>query len=133
MTEHKKDENCVFCKIIANEIPSFKVYEDENFFGFLTIKPHNEGHTLLVPKSHIEDIVVADNETAEGLFKAGKKLAEKMQDIFNPRKMSFVIAGLEVNHLHLHLIPMNDEYDLSPDKAEDMSMEKLADVQKLFQ
>lgn len=132
MSEIKKDENCIFCKIIAGEIPSYKVYEDENFFGFLTIKPHTQGHTLLIPKSHFEEILVTDDETSQELFKVGKNLAKKMKQIFNPDKIAFVLAGQGVPHLHLHLIPMNKEMDLSPESASDVSKEELLETQKLF-
>ena len=77
-----KKEDCIFCKIIAQEIPSFKVYEDENFYGFLTIKPHTKGHTLLIPKSHSEEILVTEDETVKEIFLTGKNLATKIKKIF---------------------------------------------------
>ena len=127
-----KDPNCIFCKIVASEIPSYKVYEDENFFGFLTIKPHTKGHTLLIPKTHTEDILSSDDETSQELFKVGKTLAKKMKSIFNPDKVAFVLAGQGVPHLHLHLVPMNHEYDLNPERAYNATKEELTETQKLF-
>ena len=127
-----KNENCVFCKIVAGEIPSFKVYEDDNFFGFLTIKPHTKGHTLLIPKIHVEEILVSSDETSTELFRSGKDLAKKIKSIFNPDKVAFVLAGQGVPHLHLHLIPMNHETDLDPHIAKDAEFAELAETQKLF-
>jgi histidine triad (HIT) family protein len=128
----KKDENCVFCKIVTQEIPSFKVYEDENFYGFLTIKPHTKGHTLLIPKNHFEEILVTDDEVVEKIFLTGKNLAQKIKNIFNPDKVAFMVAGQGVPHLHLHLIPMNHESDLDPHIAKDAEFGELAEIQKLF-
>lgn len=127
-----KDEKCIFCKIVNGEIPSFKVYEDDNFFGFLTIKPHVKGHTLLIPKSHFEEILVTPDEVSTTLFQTGKDLAKKMKTIFSPDKMAFVLAGQGVPHLHLHLIPMNHESDLDPHIAKDADMSELSEIQKLF-
>lgn len=127
-----KDENCIFCKIVAGEIPSYKVYEDENFLGFLTIKPHTKGHMLLIPKNHTEDILSADDFISEEIFKVGKILAKKIKSILNPEKVSFVLAGLGVNHLHLHLIPMNKESDLNIEMAYDLSKEEALEVLDLY-
>lgn len=127
-----KNENCIFCKIVAGEIPSFKVYEDDNFFGFLTIKPHTKGHALLIPKIHVEEILVSSDETSTELFRSGKDLAKKIKNIFNPDKVAFVLAGQGVPHLHLHLIPMNHETDLDPHIAKDADFAELVDTQKLF-
>ncbi len=127
-----KNENCIFCKIVAGEIPIYKVYEDENFLGFLTIKPHTKGHTLLIPKIHVEDILVSTDKTSSEIIKIGKELAKKMKSIFNSDKVAFVLAGQGVPHLHLHLIPMNKESDLNPEIAKDADFKELEEVQNLF-
>jgi len=126
------DPNCIFCKIVAGEIPSYKVYEDENLFGFLTIKPHTKGHMLLIPKTHTEDILSSDDETSTKLFSTGKVLAKKIKSILNPDKVAFVLAGQGVPHLHLHLIPMNKEIDLSPEMAHDLPKEEALEVLNLY-
>lgn len=131
-TDETKNENCIFCKIVAGDIPAYKVYEDENFFGFLTIKPQTKGHTLLIPKNHFEEILVTPDEISQELFKTGKELAKKMKKVFNPDKMAFLLAGQGVPHLHLHLIPMNQESDLNPEKAEFVEKEILEEVHKLL-
>ncbi len=127
-----KVKNCIFCKIVAGEIPSYKVYEDEMFFGFLTIKPHTKGHMLLIPKDHTEDILTANEVTSENIFKLGRKLASQMKRIFKPDKVAFVLAGQGVPHLHLHLIPMNKESDLNPEIAYSISKEEAGEVLTLY-
>lgn len=124
--------NCIFCKIVAGEIPSYKVYEDENLFGFLTIKPHTKGHILLIPKNHTEDILTSDDFTSAEIFKVGKTLAKKIKTILNPDKVAFVLAGQGVPHLHLHLIPMNQEIDLSPEMAHDLPKEEALEILSLY-
>ena len=127
-----KNESCIFCKIVAQEIPSFKVYEDENFLGFLTIKPHTKGHTLLVPKVHFTEILETEDKVVEEIFVTGKKFGEKLKEIFKPDKVAFVVAGQGVPHLHLHLIPMNQESDLDPHIAKEADFAELKEIQKLF-
>jgi histidine triad (HIT) family protein len=129
---HIKDENCIFCKIVAGEIPSYKIFEDNNFFGFLTIMPHVKGHMLLIPKNHVEDILSSDDTTSDEIFRTGKNLAKKIKNIFTPNKVGFVLAGQGVPHLHLHLIPVNQESDLNPEKAYKASHEELLEIQNLY-
>jgi histidine triad (HIT) family protein len=127
-----KDENCIFCKIVAGEIPSYKIFENDNFFGFLTIMPHTKGHMLLIPKNHTEDILSSSDETSNEMFQIGKTLAKKMKNIFTPDKVAFVLAGQGVPHLHLHLIPMNKETDLDPHQTYKASTEELKEMQDLY-
>jgi histidine triad (HIT) family protein len=127
-----KNENCIFCKIVANEIPSYKVYEDENLLAFLTIRPHKKGHTIMVPKNHSEDIVEMSEADFDKLFNAGKKLAEKMKSIFGTPRVSLFTMGFGVNHTHLHILPIEKETDLNTDMAYDAMQEELQEVQKLL-
>ncbi len=126
------DPNCIFCKIVIGQIPSYKVYEDKNFFGFLTIKPHTKGHILLIPKTHTEDILSADDFISTEIFKVGKTLAKKIKTIFKPDKVAFVLAGQGVPHLHLHLIPMNQENDLDPHVAKEATKAELEESLNLY-
>jgi histidine triad (HIT) family protein len=103
-------ENCIFCKIANKEIPCNKIYEDENFLAFLDIQPVSHGHVLIVPKKHIVWMQEADNETISEIFILTKKL---MIAVKNGLKCDYVIesvAGNEVPHFHIHLIPryLND-------------------------
>lgn len=131
--EEIKNVNCVFCKIVAGEIPSYKVHEDEHFIGILTIKPQTNGHTLLIPKNHFEDILSLPEDLNDKLFQVAKIFSLKLKNLFNPKRVAYVIAGLEVNHLHLHLYPLNDLEELNPHHAKDADFEELKRIQSLFQ
>ena len=92
----------IFTRIINGEIPSYKVAEDENFLAFLDINPLEKGHTLVVPK----------NETLQGMIVFAKKVAKKIQAKIACKRVAVVVFGLEVPHAHIHLIPMENEYDV---------------------
>lgn len=128
----KKDPHCIFCKITEGQIPSYKVYEDENFYGFLTIKPHKKGHTLLIPKDHSEEVVQMEEELNKKYFVVAKKFADKLQKIFKSKRVAYMIAGLEVPHTHLHLFPLDHIDELNPHTAYDATKEELAEIQKLL-
>lgn len=99
-------ENCIFCKIVKGEIPSEKVYEDENFFAFLDIHPLNPGHTLLIPKKHFQ--WVDDYEPFCDYWETARKLSRTIKSTLNPMLVSYVVYGLGVPHAHIHLIPKFD-------------------------
>lgn len=110
------DHNCIFCKIIAGEIPSAKVYEDEHVFAFLDISQVTKGHTLVIPKAHVKDIYETSDEIASQLFARVPKIAQAIEKSFNPKGINILsntgeAAGQSVFHLHLHLIPRYDETD----------------------
>jgi len=96
-------ENCIFCKIAKNEIPSFKVFENEKFFAFLDINPRNPGHTLVIPKEHFRWVwdVPYLGEYFEVVGKIAQALKKSMETDF---VVSFVI-GEEIPHAHIHLVP----------------------------
>ncbi len=109
---------CVFCKIINNEIPSQKIYEDGFVVAFLDINPVNPGHTLIVPKKHVEDLLKASNEELSHLIIATKKVAKAIlkaldYKAFNLELNNGAIAGQVVNHLHLHIIPRKEDDGLT--------------------
>jgi len=128
----KRDENCIFCKIISNEVPSYKVYEDPEFFGFLTIKPLTKGHMLLVPKNHSEDILVMDSDEYLHMMMIAKTMAEKIKGLFNPARVSMMVVGLEVAHTHLHIFPTDKIENINPQSAYDATKEELSEVQNLY-
>jgi len=103
---------CLFCKIIAGEIPSRKVYEDENFLAFLDIGPVSEGHTLVLPKIHCETLSDLPPELAGPLMEVVQKVAMKIQDELAFEGYNILInngkaAYQEVPHLHVHIIGAN--------------------------
>lgn len=104
-------EECAFCKIIRKEAPASIVYEDETVVAFLSSRPVNVGHTLVVPKKHYENIYEVSGEEAAYLFKIVKKIAQAVKDTTNAEGIRIVqnngeAAGQVVFHLHVHIIPM---------------------------
>lgn len=107
--------NCIFCKIVKGEVPSYKVWEDDQFLAFLSIGPHRMGHTLIIPKTHTDYYFDLSEKTLENMAIVQKELAKAIKTAFNPKsgKVGVVVAGLEVPHAHLHLIPMDEMNDLN--------------------
>ena len=105
---------CIFCKIIKGEIPSYKIYEDEYTYAFLDIAKDVDGHTLVIPKKHVENILDCDNETLHHVMNTVKKIANHYVDncgyngvnILNANDKS---AQQSVFHLHFHIIPRKNE------------------------
>ena len=102
----------IFSKIIAGEIPCYKVAENDNYFAFLDINPLAEGHTLVVPKCETDYIFDLDDQTLAGMVVFAKEIAAKLKDFSGCKKVAMVVLGLEVPHAHIHLIPMNTEGDV---------------------
>lgn len=101
----------IFSKIIAGEIPSYKIAEDENYFSFLDINPLTKGHTLVIPKKEVDYIFDLDAGTYSGLMDFSKRVAEAIKKSVECNRISMQVIGLEVPHAHVHLIPirtMND-------------------------
>ncbi len=102
----------IFSKIIAGEIPSYKCAENDKFYAFLDINPVAQGHTLVVPKHEVDYIFdLSDDELAEMIVFA-RKVALAIQTAYPCRKVGMAVLGLEVNHAHIHLIPLQSEGDM---------------------
>ena len=102
--------DCIFCKIIAGEIPSFKIYEDDKVFAFADINPINNGHTLIIPKSHAENLWAISADDLTAIHQASLNIARAMKKALNPEGIAVLqLNGRAVNqvvmHYHLHLIP----------------------------
>jgi len=95
--------SCIFCKIVNNEMPAYKVYEDENYLAFLDATPRNLGHTLVVPKKHIR--WVWDSDDIEGYYKVVQKVANAQKRALNTDWIVSLILGEEVPHAHVWLVP----------------------------
>ena len=102
----------IFSKIVAGEIPSYKIAEDERYYAFLDINPLAEGHTLVIPKVEEDYLFDLDDETLSGLVLFAKKVAHKIKEQTACKKVAMIVLGLEVAHAHIHLIPMNSEKDV---------------------
>lgn len=104
------NENCIFCKIINEEIPAAKVYEDEHVLAFLDISQVSKGHTLVIPKLHQENIFELKPETAKQMWGVMPKIANGIKEAFQPLGLNILnnngkAAGQTVFHYHIHLIP----------------------------
>ncbi len=102
----------IFSKIVKGEIPAYKVAEDENYFAFLDINPLAEGHTLVIPKKEKDYIFDLADEDYQGLWLFAKKVAKALKKVVPCKKIGIAVIGLEVAHAHIHLVPINDIYDI---------------------
>lgn len=100
-------DDCLFCKIIRGELPSYKIYEDDLFFGFLDIFPRVLGHTLLIPKKHYR--WVYDVPEFEQYWKTVLKVTTAIKKGLQPYFITYVTHGLEVPHAHIHILPRTEK------------------------
>jgi histidine triad (HIT) family protein len=103
----------IFSKIVAGDIPSYKVAEDENFFAFLDINPMAKGHTLVVPKKETDYIFDLDDSLLKDMAVFSKKVAKAIAQAIPCKRVGMMVIGMEVPHAHIHLIPINKESDMS--------------------
>ena len=112
----------VCTKIVNGEIPSYKVAEDENYYAFLDIAPMAEGHTLVIPKRESDYIFALDNEEYSGLWSFAKRVAAALEKAVPCKRIGVAVLGMEVPHVHIHLVPLQSEADLDF-KKEKLSLE----------
>lgn len=122
----------IFTKIIAWEIPSYKVYEDEKIYAFLTIEPHTLGHTLVIPKMEIGDILDIPDELYEHLMKVSKNIiAPAIKKATNCERIGFLIEGYGItDHAHLHLIPLHQSGQINNTNAHTEDPENMSMIAK---
>ncbi|PIR01906.1 MAG: HIT family protein [Candidatus Nealsonbacteria bacterium CG_4_9_14_3_um_filter_35_11] len=131
-------ENCIFCQIIKKELPASIIFEDEQVLAFLEINPLAEGHTLVVPKEHFENIFDIEEDLLKKIIFVSKKISEKMKEALgtegvNLVQRSGIVAEQGVFHFHLHIIPRkkNDNINLENwwrQKTKEISPEKLEEI-----
>ncbi|MDH3669608.1 MAG: HIT family protein [Gammaproteobacteria bacterium] len=116
----RTDSNCIFCKIVAGDIPCFKLYEDELTMAFMDINPGNEGHALVIPKEHWEDVYAIPSDLIGSTTQTVKKIATAVEETLNPAGINLVQANgkgaaQSVFHFHMHILPrrMDDELKLN--------------------
>lgn len=101
----------VFTKIINGEIPSYKIAEEEEFFAFLDINPNARGHTLCVPKVEVDKLLDLDKDTYMGLMEFSRKVGKAIEEAIPCKRVGMTVIGLEVPHVHVHLIPLSSMRD----------------------
>ena len=121
-------KKCKFCQIRDREHPAFIVWEDDELLAFLDKHPMNPGHTLLVPKKHVDDVFDLDDELLARIFLAAKKLAGPLKKATEAKRIGVAIEGFTVPHAHIHLVPLHNPSDLNPERAVNASEESLAEM-----
>jgi len=101
--------DCIFCKIVAGDISSTKVYEDDKLIAFLDIHPKAPGHTLLIPREHHQWFTDLPDDLSDHLFRTAKKLAKELKEKHGAKLVKLSIVGDEVPHAHVHLIPFGTD------------------------
>ena len=102
----------IFSKIIAGEIPSYRIHEDERYYAFLDINPLAEGHTLVIPKVETDYLFDLEDELLAGMTVFAKKVAMAIDQVMVCKRVGVAVLGLEVPHAHIHLIPINNLHDI---------------------
>ena len=121
----------IFSKIIAGEIPSFKIAENEKFYAFLDIHPSTMGHTLVVPKIEVDKLFDLPEEYLDGYLSFCKPIAAAILKAFGFNRVNIITIGFEVPHAHIHLVPMNGMGDTNiVSKKIKLSMDELKQVQE---
>jgi histidine triad (HIT) family protein len=119
----------LFLKIVAGEIPSYKVAENENFLAFLDINPNAKGHTLCIPKKETDKLFDLSEQEYLDLMRFSRKVAKAIENVVACKRIGLSVIGLEVPHVHVHLIPLNDMQDaqfIQKTKLEPAEFEQLA-------
>lgn len=123
----------IFSKIINGEIPAYKVAESDDFMAFLDINPLAEGHTLVIPKNETDYIFDMEDQEYAKFFLFAKKVSRAIKSVIPCTKVGVAIIGLEVAHAHIHLVPINNVYDIDFKKEKlKLSKERLAEISGLI-
>jgi histidine triad (HIT) family protein len=120
----------IFTKIINGDIPSYKIAEDDKYFAFLDINPNTKGHTLCIPKKEVDKIMDMDEALYLGLMAFSRRVGKAIQAAIDCKRVGITVIGLEVPHVHVHLIPLNkmadatfmNKIELSPEEFEDIAL-----------
>lgn len=129
---------CIFCDIIEGKIPSYTLYEDENVIAFLDISQVTKGHTLVVPKKHVENMLECDEETLAQVMKVAKAFGSHLLQACDAKGMNILsnineVAGQSVPHFHVHLIPRYREDDACVIRFEESEAQDLESLAKQLQ
>lgn len=118
----------IFSRIIAGEIPCYKVAEDERFIAFLDVNPVTPGHTLVVPKHEVSYLFDLDDEEYSGLQLFAKRVAKGLEKAMPCKRIGVTVIGLEVPHAHIHLLPITTEADMDFHHKQTLPAEQMAEI-----
>ena len=113
--------SCIFCKIARGDAPTFVVHEDESCIAFLDLHPVREGHTMVIPKDHVEHFMDLDASVSGHILDVAQNLARKIREALSPPRVGYVVSGFGVAHAHFHVIPLWDEDDITSRQYLDLS------------
>ena len=122
----------VFTKIVRGGSPSYKVAEDENYFAFLDINPNTKGHTLVIPKKEVNKLFDLDKETYSGLMNFSYRVAKALEKVIPCQRIGMSVIGLEIPHVHVHLIPIHNMDDMQFIKKERLSQNEFVSLAQLI-
>lgn len=122
----------IFSKIINEEIPCYKVAENDEFLAFLDIRPNTIGHTLCIPKVEVDDILDLEEDRYKNLMLFSRKVAKSIKNVIQCKKVAISVIGLEVPHVHVHLIPINEMKDANFSEKVNISKSDFTKVAKLI-
>lgn len=123
----------IFSKIIAGEIPGYKIAENEKFFAFLDIFPLREGHVLVVPKIEVDKLFDLPDDYLQDLLLFAKPIAKAIEQCFDCNRCGIEVVGLEVPHAHVHLIPINTANDLNFNQPKlKLDEKRLREIQEMI-
>lgn len=120
----------IFTKIISGELPSYKVAETDDFLAFLDISPNTKGHTLCIPKVEVDKILDLDEQTYNELMSFSRKVAIALEKAVPCKRVGMAVVGLEVPHVHVHLIPLNAMTDMDFGRKMTLSEEEFEEIQR---
>jgi len=123
----------IFTKIINGEIPCYKIAEDDNFLAFLDVNPNTKGHTLCIPKQEINKIFDIEDDLYLGLMAFSKKIAIALEKTVACKRIGMAVIGLEVPHAHVHLIPLNEMYEMRFQNKVTLTKEEFEELAKAIQ
>lgn len=118
----------IFTKIINGEIPCYKIAEDEDFFAFLDINPNSAGHTLCIPKKEVNKILDLDETTYLGLMAFSRKVGKAIETVISCERVGMTVIGLEVPHVHVHLIPLHSMKNATFQHKEKLEQKEFVEI-----
>jgi histidine triad (HIT) family protein len=118
----------LFSKIVKGEVPAYKVAENSQFLAFLDVRPNAKGHTLCIPKKEVDKLFELEEEMYQELLRFTRKVALGLEKTVSCKRVGMAVVGLEVPHVHVHLIPLNSMQDMDFSRNQEMTEEEFQEL-----